>query len=103
MASDIRFKHPFTCIIGGPTGSGRSTFCIRFLENLDTLCTEPDFRGGIIWCYSEQSAVPHHQLIALKKKVQIREGPPENFENTEVLSCLFILDDLLNEVYSRAV
>jgi hypothetical protein len=21
MASDIRFKHPVTCIIGGPTGS----------------------------------------------------------------------------------
>jgi len=58
MASDIRFKHPFTCIRGGLTGSRKSTFCIRFLKNLDTLCTEPDFLGGIIWCYSEQSAVP---------------------------------------------
>jgi hypothetical protein len=38
MASDIRFKHPFTCIIGGPTWSGESTFCIRFLQNFDTLC-----------------------------------------------------------------
>jgi hypothetical protein len=46
MASDIRFQNPFTCIIGGPTG--KSTFCIRFLQNLDTLCTEPDFPGGII-------------------------------------------------------
>jgi len=103
MASDIRFKHPFTCIIGGPTGSGNSTFCIRFLQNLDTLCTEPDFPGGIIWCYSEQSSVPQQQLAALKKKnVQIHEGLPENFGNTQGLPCLFILDDLLNEVFSRA-
>jgi hypothetical protein len=47
--------------------------------------------------------VPHHQLIALKKNVQIRECLPDNFENTKGLPCLFILDDLLNEVYSRAV
>jgi ABC-type phosphate transport system ATPase subunit len=90
MASDIRFKHTFTCIIGGPAGSGQSTFCIRYLQNLDTMCTEPDFPGGIIWCYSEQSAVLQ-QLAALKKNVQIREGLPENFENTQGLACLFIL------------
>jgi len=100
MASDIRFKYPFTCIIGGPTGSGKSTFCIRFLQNLDTLCTEPNFPGGIIWCYSERSAVPR-QLTLLRKNVQIRDGVPENFENAQGKPC-FILH-LLNEVYSQAV
>jgi hypothetical protein len=103
MTSDIRFKNTLTCIIGGPTGSGKATFCIRFLQNLDTLCTEPDLTGGIIWCYSEQRAVRHHQLIALKKNVQIRESLPGNFENTKGLPFLFILDDLLNEVYSRSL
>jgi hypothetical protein len=66
------------------------------MQNLDTLCTEPEFPGGIIWCCSEQSAVPQQQLAALKKNVQIREGVPENFENKQGLPCLFILDDLLN-------
>jgi len=103
MASDIRFKHPFTCIIGGPTGSRKSTFCIRFLQNLDTLSTEPDFPGGIICCYSEQSVVPHQTLAALRKNLRVREGLPEKFENAQGLPCLFILDDLLNEVFSRAV
>jgi hypothetical protein len=103
MASDIRFKHPFTCITGDPTGSGKSTFCIRFLQNLDTLCTEPDFPDGIVWCYSEQSAVPRQQLDALRKNVEVREGVPQNFENVQGLPCVFILDDLLNEAYSRAV
>jgi len=45
MASNIRFKHPFTCIIGGPMGPGKSTFCTSFLPKLETLCTEPDFLG----------------------------------------------------------
>jgi hypothetical protein len=47
--------------------------------------------------------VPHHQLTTLNKNVQIPEDLPENFENIEGLPCLFILDDLLNDVYSRAV
>jgi len=64
MASGIRFKHPFTCIIGGPTGSGKSNFCISLLQNLDTLCTEPNFPGGDIWCYSEESAMPRKPLNA---------------------------------------
>jgi hypothetical protein len=68
------------------------------VQNLDILCTEPDFPVEIIWCYSEQSAVPQQQLAALKKNVQVREGLPENFENAQDLPCLFILDDLLNEV-----
>jgi hypothetical protein len=50
-----------------------------------------------------KSAVPQRQLAALRKNVLVREGPPENFENARGLPCLFILDDLLNEVFSRAV
>jgi hypothetical protein len=104
MADDIRFKHPFTFIIGGPTGSGKSTFCIRFIQHLDTLCTEPECPRGIVWCYSEQSAVPHKPLKALKKwNVQIHEGVHANFENLNGLPCFFVLDDVLNEAYSRAV
>jgi hypothetical protein len=52
---------------------------------------------------TSNSAVPQQQLAALKNNVQIRECEPENFENAQGIPCLFILDDLLNEVYSRAV
>jgi hypothetical protein len=103
MADDIRFKHPFTFIISGPTASGKSTSCVQFLQNLDILCTEPDFPGGIEWCYSERSAVPSSKLKKINKKFQVHEGVPENFENPQGRPCLFILDDLLNEVYSRVV
>ena len=38
MTNDLKFKSPFTCIISGPSGSGKESFCIRFLQNLDSLC-----------------------------------------------------------------
>jgi hypothetical protein len=91
MAGDIRFKHPFTCIIGGSTGSRNPTFCIRFLQNLDTLFREPNFAGGIIWCNSEQSAVPRQQLKALRKNVQIHEGVPENLKTSRAYYVSLIL------------
>ena len=47
MASDTKFKHPFTYIIGGPTRSGNSTFCIRFLQNIDTLLPSRIFQAEL--------------------------------------------------------
>jgi ABC-type lipoprotein export system ATPase subunit len=54
----LRLKHTFTCIISGPTGYGKSTFCIKILQNFKALSTGPTFRVGIIWCYSEKTAIP---------------------------------------------
>jgi len=103
MADDIRFKHPFTCIVSGPSGSGKSSFTLRFVQHLDSLCTETNFSGGIIWCYSEKSAVPREKLDSLHKNVNFQDGVPQNFGNEQGNPCLIILDYLLNEVYSKDV
>jgi ABC-type iron transport system FetAB ATPase subunit len=99
---DLKFKHPFTCIISGPTGSGKS-FYIPLLQNLNTLSTEPDFCGGIVRCYSEKTAVPTKELDKLKKEITYCHGMPTRFGHAQGLPSLIILDDLLNEAYSREV
>ena len=58
MCEDLRFKHPFTCIISGPSRAGKKSFCIKFLQNLESLSTETVFDGGILWCCGESNAVP---------------------------------------------
>ena len=77
-------------------------YCILFpvLQNLDALCTKPNFRE-IFWCFSE-ATVPQRQLDGCKQrdKILFYEGLPE-FENEQSKRCLIILDDLLNEVYSK--
>jgi hypothetical protein len=101
MADDLKFKHPFTCIVAGPTGSGKTPFTLGFLQNLAMLCPELHFCGGILWCYSEKSAVPSRELAALRKDVQFHECVPENLGNAHGKARLIILDDLLNGVYSQ--
>ena len=103
MAVDIRFKHPFTCIVSVLSGSGKSSFNLRFVQHLDSLCTEPDFSGGIIWCYSEKYIDPREKLTSLHKNVSFHEGVPQNFGNEQGKPCLIILDDLLNDVFSKDV
>jgi GTPase SAR1 family protein len=97
----IGFKHPFTCIVSGPTGSGKSSFCIQFLRNLTSLCTEQNFSGGKIWCYSERAAVPSQQLAVLRKNIRFYEGVHDNFDNARGEPCLVNINYLLNGVYSK--
>ena len=102
MDVGLRLKDPFTSIVACLTGSGKSTFCVKFLKNLDTQCTESRFSGGIIWCYSEKTSVTYKQLTGVEN-IQFQEGLPETFGNTCGKPSLLILDDLLNQVYSEAV
>jgi len=100
VSDDLKFNHPFTCIISGPSGTGNSSFCVRFLQKLDALSTERDLNIGMIWCYSEKTAVPSPTDMP-KRNVHYNEGVPKDFENTRGTPCIVTLDDLLNDVYSN--
>jgi len=95
----LKFKYPFTCIVAGPTSSGKTSLCIKLLRNLDTLCTESRFGGGIIWCYSEETAAPRQHLENLGLNITHQEELPDNYGNALGEPSLIILDDLLNKVY----
>jgi len=98
MGDELRFNHPFSCLVSGPSGSGKSSFCIRFLQNLKALCTEPNF----VWCHRESSANPSRQLVG-KKHVRFHEGVPADLNNCKEKPVLIILDVLLNVAYSMYV
>jgi hypothetical protein len=102
MGDEIKFKHPFSCYISSPSGSGKTSFCIRSLQKLKELCTEPDLSSGIVRFYSEISAISYQQLAG-KKHICFYEGVPADFNNIGEKPCLIILDDLLNDAYSKDV
>ncbi len=62
-------------------------------QNLEPLCTEPNFDGGILCCYGEKNEVPSANV---GKSIQFHEGVPENITKAGSRPCLIFLDDLLD-------
>ena len=68
---DARWKHPFTCIVAGPTGCGKSTFVTRMLRH--AAATIDPLPERITWCYGEwQEAYVTMDLV----DVRFEEGLP---------------------------
>jgi len=48
---DVRFAHPFTCVVSGPTGGGKTEFAAELIENIsDMMVPVPE---NTVWCYGE--------------------------------------------------
>ena len=87
---DVRWKHPFTCIVAGPTGCGKSTFVTRMLHNAATMIDTPPER--ITWCYGEwQEAYATMDLV----DVRFEEGLPSASMLDSTTRNLIIIDDLM--------
>lgn len=91
---DPRWKHPFTCLVSGPTSCGKTYFVKRFVENVDQLVTEvPE---EIVWCYGEWQ--PGYLGIT---NVQFQEGIPNLDQWANDRRRLLIIDDLMSETDKR--
>lgn len=90
----MRLQHPFTCIIAGPTCSGK-TFLVRSLIN--EKCIEPNPKN-ITWLYAEDQ--PLHN--SLQKIVKFHKGIPENLEEMfdGKSPTLVVIDDLMTQLHS---
>ena len=93
---DPRWKHPFTCIVAGPTSSGKTQFVKRLLENSSETINPPPEK--IYWFYGEwQNEFTRFRL----NNIQFMEGlPREDILDPNVRN-LVVIDDLLSETDAR--
>jgi len=88
----MTFISPFTAIIAGGTGTGKTKWLINFIDKLDNF-TEPK---SILYCYSEINK----DIMSLKSKgIEVYNGVPTKEEILQKpKNLLLILDDLVDEI-----
>lgn len=93
---DVRWQHPFTAIIAGPTSSGKSWFIKRFLREAER--TINGYIEEIIYC------IPEGQLVDPEMSyTKLHEGIPDVNLFADLKPRLVILDDLMREANGSVV
>jgi hypothetical protein len=88
----FKFKHPFTCLVSGPTQSGKTYFVEKIITNIDKII-EP-VPTKIIWCYGEYQ----DRYDSFPDNIILCEGLSGLEEIDRDERNLLIIDDLMQEI-----
>ena len=95
---DTRLVHPFTSIVAGPTGCGKTTFVVSLLRHSNTLVNSPPEK--ITWCYGEWQPL-YSTLSAIHPNLECVEGLPDLSSFDPNNRNLVVIDDLMSETDER--
>ena len=93
----FRLKHPFTCMVSGMTGCGKTTWVQRLVHNkADTIKPTPQ---RILWCYSRWQPV-YEEMMQTIPEIEFVRGIPTNIEHDDYFDVnvrnLIVIDDQMS-------
>jgi hypothetical protein len=89
----LPLAHPFTCVVCGPTGCGKTRWIFRLLEHADEMIDPRPAR--IMYCYGE-----YQSIFAKYPGIEFNEGLPDVTQFDGKRPTLLIIDDLMDETDS---
>lgn len=97
----LKLRNPFTCIVAGSTGSGKTILVRRILKNFNEILYFGDnvIKNNlkVIWCYGQFQEL-HKQSIAKNVEVIYFDYLISSQEIKELKPDIIVIDDLMSEV-----
>lgn len=93
---DVRLKAPFTLLLSGPTGSGKSCVAFKIIRYRSEIIKGRISR--VVYCLPPSQTIDTPEFIKRDKFVEFFEGIPD-FESL-LEGSLLILDDLMSDLSS---
>jgi len=91
----LPFRHPFTAIVSGPTGSGKTQFVMRLVDRADVLI-EPTPRKIVYYFAEYQPLFEHYE-----DRIEFCHGMPKADAIDRLTDALVVNDDLMDEADER--
>ncbi len=95
---EIKWKHPFTALVAGPSSAGKSTFITRFLKHLDSVANSTFHE--IVYCAPESS---YPDLSECSTPIKFLDCVPDVGMFVDKKPRIIILDDLASQIDERVV
>ena len=90
----FQFEHPFTCMVAGMTGSGKTVWVQSLLKQANRMINPPPER--IVWCYSQWQPAYMEMLVSISN-IEFVKGIPPALEQDSYLDVnkrnLMVFDD----------
>ena len=91
----LKLRHPFTCLVSGPTGSGKTQFIAKLLK-YEMITPVPQ---RIRWIYGEDQPL-YHEMAKINPDIEFIHNMPsglyESIDPSE--TNLVILDDQMSKI-----
>lgn len=106
-ANQLLFRHPFTMIVSGSTGSGKTEWLLRLFRNFHFLIPENSIKF-VLYCYGELNQnILHFQRVGKIENAGISILTNHGFPNEQTIRAhakqtnghfLLVLDDLMADI-----
>jgi hypothetical protein len=90
----LKLQHPFTAIVAGPTGSGKTVFTTKLIKNANQMIEPAPQR--VVWCYGV-----YQSFFTNLSNVEFHDGMPDLNMFDGLQRTLLVIDDLMQETDDR--
>ena len=93
----FHLQHPFTCMVSGMTGCGKTTWVQKMLEQRGRMIVPPPQR--IVWCYSRWQST-YTEMLHTIPGIEFVKGIPSHIERDDYfdvhMNNLIVIDDQMS-------
>ena len=96
VLNDLKFKHPFTCLVSGMTSSGKTVLVRRILSNWKTLIDIDKQNLNVLWCYGQMQELYKKDIPNVSTNYISGKPTETSFELYK--PDIIVFDDLMDEL-----
>lgn len=97
LSGSVKFSHPFTCLLAGPTSSGKTFITREILKNFKVTTTINHAKLSVLWCYGQMQII-YQEPISDDVNVHYVNGMVDDDVIEQQQPDIIVVDDLMHEL-----